>query len=282
MPIKPLKLSLLALLASYTLAHAGLVNAISVTVNNEPITLYEIHKESNLKNISLREALDALVQQRLEDSQIKRLGITTNAFEVQSRMENIAAQNNVSVAEMKAFLKSRGMDMKEYEQELERSIKQEKLYQRIFANAIAPVDTAEVRRYYDANPGEFMQPMRFEVVRYEGPSQQALERVIASPMSVVSGVTTKEEVLGINTLDARTHYYLSQTPQGSFTPIATTPQGGAIMYLVRQKSDYTQVSFERVEAAIENFLEEKRRQEAIENYFEKLKASADIVVLRRP
>ncbi|MBE0496384.1 MAG: hypothetical protein IBX45_08225 [Campylobacterales bacterium] len=278
---KPLKLSLLAFVATCSFSYAGLVNAISVTVNSEPITLYEIHKAAGAKNISLREALDVLVQERLEDSQIKRLGISTNTFEVQSRMEGIAAQNGISVAELTAFIKSRNMDLRTYEQELERAIKQEKLYQRIFANAIVPIDAAEVRRHYDANTQDFMQASTFEATRYEAPSQQVLERVIASPMSLVPGVVMKQETLQANALDGRTQYYLNQTSEGSFTPIAQSGQG-VVMYLVGKKGGFEQIPFERVERAIENHLEEKRRQDAINNYFEKLKASADIVVLRRP
>ncbi|MBN2964488.1 peptidyl-prolyl cis-trans isomerase [Sulfurospirillum sp. T05] len=281
MTLKPLKLSLLAVVATCSLSYAGLVNAISVTVNSEPITLYEIHKAAGAKNISLREALDMLVQERLEDSQIKRLGISANAFEVQSRMEGIAAQNGISVTELTAFIASRNMGLEAYKKELERAIKQEKLYQRIFANAIAPIDGAEVRRYYEANPEEFLQANTFQVIRYEAPNAEALERVIASPMSVVSGVTIKEETLQAGSLDGRTHYYLNQTNEGEFTPIATGNQGVA-MYLVSKKSGFESVPFERARGAIENHLEEKRRQEAINNYFEKLKASADIVVLRRP
>ncbi|MBO8087253.1 MAG: SurA N-terminal domain-containing protein [Marichromatium sp.] len=276
-----LKVTLLSLLATCTISTAGLVNAISVIVNDEPITLYEIHKTSDVKNISLREALDVLIQEKLEASQIKRLNITTNDFEVQSRMETIASQNNISVSELTAFIQSRGMSEAEYKAELKENIKQEKLYQRIFANAITPLDQEEARRYYEANPDQFQQAGRFDVMRYEASDPALLERISASPMSVIPEVTTTRETLMAQDLDPRSNYYLNQTKEGEFTAIITN-EGNAHMYLVEKKSETSPLPFARVQRQIEQHLETKARQKAIDNYFEKLKSRADIVVLRRP
>jgi len=262
-------------------AHGGLVNAISVTVNDEPITLYEIHKLSNVQSISLRDALEQLVQERLEESQIKLLGIGADAFDVQSRIESVAAQNGISVMELRNFIESKGMAWDEYNAQIEKTIKQEKLYSRIFANAIEPFDTAQVRAYYDANPNEFKRANRIMVTRYDGPDQESLKRIQAAPMSVIDGVNTTRETLESKAQDQRLQYYLDQTPVGSFTPIIQGTKG-ARMYLVEEKDDIEVLPFERVQNAIAKHLEDERREEIIRNYFEKLKARANIVVLRRP
>jgi hypothetical protein len=275
------KATLFSLLATCTISMAGLVNAISVIVNDEPITLYEIHKTSDVKSISLREALDVLIQEKLEAAQIKRLNISTNDFEVQSRMETIAGQNNIGISELKAFIQSRGISEAEYKKELVHNIKQEKLYQRIFANAITPLDQEEARRYYEANPDQFQQAGRFDVMRYEASDPSLLERISASPMSVIPEVTTTRETLMAQDLDPRANYYLNQTNVGEFTAIIAD-EGNARMYLVEKKSETSPLPFARVERQIEQHLEAKARQKAIDNYFEKLKSRADIVVLRRP
>lgn len=260
---------------------AGLVNAISVTVNDEPITLYEIHKLSNAQSIPLRDALDQLVQKRLEESQIKRLGIRADAFEVQSRIETIALQNGISIMELRNFITSKGMPWDEYSTQIEKSIKQEKLYNRIFANSIEPFDTAQVRAYYESNPDEFKRANRIVVTHYNGPNEESLKRIQSSPMSIIPQVSTTREVLKPQELDQQEQYYLEQTPEGSFTPIIQSPSG-ARMYLVESKEDLEILPFERVQNAIANHLEEERRNKIVKNYFEKLKARADIVVLRRP
>lgn len=276
--IKHLFFSLIIISVS---AHAGLVNAISVTVNGEPITLYEIHKVSSLQSIPLREALDNLVQERLEISQIKKLGINADAFEVQSRLEAIAAQNNISVSELKSFILGKGMDWESYKLDLEKGIKQGKLYRSIFANAILSIDAKDIRKYYDANPNEFKRATEFKLVRYDSPNEESLKRILISPMSIVDDVTITPQTLQATTLDGRTRYYIDQTPIGEFTPFMQANEG-IRMYLVEDKVKYEFLSFETVEEAIEARLEDEKRQAAIDNYFEKLKARADIVVLRRP
>lgn len=264
-----------------TSSQAGLVNAISVTVNKEPITLYEIHKLSNVESISLHEALENLVEQRLEDSQIKKLGIDVDSFEVQTRLEGIAAQNNISVNELKNFISSKGMDWSSYKSDLEKVLKQEKLYRRIFSNALSSIEEQDIRRYYENNPNEFKRATQLKLVRYESKNENSLNRVLSSPMSIVEGVEITPELIQASTLDGRTRYYIDETSIGAFTPLIKTDEG-AKMYLVEDKAKYETLSFEMVKNAIASKLEEEKRQAAIKNYFEKLKSSADIVVIRRP
>ncbi len=281
MPYRAIKHLFFTIIMLSATANAGLVNAISVIVNGEPITLYEIHKTSSLKSISLREALDSLIQERLEVSQIKKLGVNADAFEVQSRLEAIAAQNNITISELKSFMLGKGMDWKSYESDIENSIKQEKLYRSIFANAILSIDVKDVRKYFDANPDEFKRANEFKLMRYNSANEESLKRILASPMSIVEGVTVTAETVQAATLDGRTRYFIDQTPIGEFTPFIKSDDG-IKMYLVENKSKYESLSFEMVEAAIEAKLEDEKRQAAVDNYFEKLKSRADIVVLRRP
>lgn len=278
---KSFKRLALTFLFSSSLAYAGLVNGVSVVVDNEPITLYEVYKVSQQLNIDKRKALDLLVRQRLEESQIKQLGISANTFEVDARIENLATQNGISPYEFTQLLKSKKVDIKDYKEELEKKIKQEKLFQRIFANKVDPVDSADIKRYYEKNQAEFTQADAFDVTTYKAPNRELLERVIAAPMSVVPGVTLTQESLEQSQLNPKVVYFLNQTKTGEFTPVLTM-QDGAITYLVSAKKNPQVLPLEKVQQAIEGRLADVARQEAITNYFEKLKAKANIVVLRRP
>lgn len=278
---KSFKRLALTFLFSSSLAYAGLVNGVSVVVDNEPITLYEVYKVSQQLNIDKRKALDLLVRQRLEESQIKQLGISANTFEVDARIENLATQNGISPYEFTQLLKSKKVDIKDYKEELEKKIKQEKLFQRIFANKVDPVDSADIKRYYEKNQDEFTQADAFDVTTYKAPNRELLERVIAAPMSVVPGVTLTQESLEQSQLNPKVAYFLNQTKTGEFTPVLTM-QDGAITYLVSAKKNPQVLPLEKVQQAIEGRLADVARQEAITNYFEKLKAKANIVVLRRP
>lgn len=262
-------------------AQAGLVNAISVIVNDEPITLFEIHKTASIESIPLRDALDVLIQERLQESQIKKLGISADPFEVQNRIEAIAAQNGISIMELRSFITNKGMSWDTYKKEIEKSIKEEKLYSRIFANSPEPFDVGKIRAYYEKNIDEFKRANKIVVTRYNGPSEDSLKQIKAAPMSVVPGVSVTHETLSLKDQNQQLQYLLNETPIGSFTPIVKD-DSGVKMYLVESKEEVEVLPFEKVQNFIANRLEEERRSEAVRNYFEKLKARADIVVLRRP
>lgn len=278
---KCLKYLIFSFIVATSYLNAGLVNAISVTVNGEPITLYEVHKEANLRSLSLRDALEELVQERLESSQIKKLGIDADAYEIHSRLEDIAKQNGISVIELKNFILSKNMDWEEYKLDIQKTLKQEKLYHSIFANTLISIEASEAKKFYDNNPNEFKRANNFELTQYDSSSEAGLKRILSSPMSIVSDVQTKQVTLSATELDNKTRYYIDQTPKGEFTPFLQTSDGFR-MYHVQDKKDFETISFESVKDAIEGMLENKKREEAIENYFEKLKARADIVVLRHP
>lgn len=278
---KSFKRLAITLLFGSSLAYAGLVNGVSVVVDNEPITLYEVYKVSQQLKVDKRKALDLLVRQRLEESQIKKLGISANTFEVDAKIESLATQNGITPYEFTQVLKSKKVDIKDYKQELQKKIKQEKLFQRIFANKVDPLDSADVKRYYEQNKAEFTQADAFNVTTYKAPNKALIEKVIASPMSVVPGVTLTQETLEQAKLNPKVAYFLNQTKTGEFTPVLTM-KDGAITYLIGAKKNPKVLPFEKVQRAIEGRLNDVQRQEAITNYFEKLKAKANIQVLRRP
>ena len=94
------------LIFTTNLSYAGLVNAISVIINNEPITLYEIYKYANKLHVSTKESLDVLIRQKLEDAQIKKLNISASDFEVESYIKKLATKNGISEFKFFEMLKS--------------------------------------------------------------------------------------------------------------------------------------------------------------------------------
>ncbi len=146
-----------------TFANAGLINAISLTINNEPITLYEIHKIRTIYKVSVDEAIDLLIQQRLEESEIKRLGIVVDDFDVKEEIKKIASSNSLSVFDFLDMLKSRGIDKDDYEKELKEKLKKQMLYRKIVSQRAQRPSDEEMLRYYKNNKDEFSSPELFEV-----------------------------------------------------------------------------------------------------------------------
>lgn len=278
---KFLKFCCASMLVCASYANAQLVNGISVLVNNEPITLYEIHKLSQQQNIDLKEALNILIQKRLEDSQIKKLSISANSFEVSQEVEKIAEKSGMSKRELLNILASKGINEKEYLEDVEKALKNRKLYRRIFKGKSPMPNESEVRAYYENHRANFVKSESFDTTKYTAASPQSLQKKVEFPLGVVDGVTSKQEIISANVLNKKTDYYLNQTPVGKFTP--PLREGRTyVMYYINSKSGSTPIGFDEAKRAIATTLAKQNEKMAVDDYFQKLKADADIEIVRKP
>ncbi|MCH5336982.1 MAG: hypothetical protein J1D99_06180, partial [Campylobacter sp.] len=65
-----------------SLANAALTNSIVLIVEKEPITAYDISQTMKVLNISREQALNLLINEKIEASQMKQLEIVVNDLEV--------------------------------------------------------------------------------------------------------------------------------------------------------------------------------------------------------
>ena len=68
-------------------ANAEVVNGVIAVVDNEPITGYELAKVQKLTGASPQAAMEILIGQKLQQSEIKRRGIAVNDAEIGARFK---------------------------------------------------------------------------------------------------------------------------------------------------------------------------------------------------
>lgn len=260
---------------------AGVVDGVSVIINKEPITLFDVYKYSGRFNISKKEALDILVRQKLEESEIKKLNISVDSFEVDQYIENIAISNNVSQFDFLNMIKSKNIDVAEYKEDVKSKIKRDKLYKKIVSNKMQQMGDSELLAYYNDNLGEFSQASSFDVTVYTSNNQQNLTSIQENPMSVVSNVELKDTSLEATKIDPKLAMMLNSTQQGKFSTVVKSDPN-YVMFFVKNKNNVKSVSFAEAKNYIYSKLAESKEQKAIEEYFEKLKSSASINVVRAP
>ena len=270
--------STLALFSSS--ASAAVVDGISIIINKEPITLYDIHKYSSRFNLSKKEALDVLVRQKLEESEIKKLGINTDNFEVEQYIENLATSNGMSQFQFLNMVRSKNVNVDEYKEDLKNKLKRDKLYKKILSSKTL-VSDGELQAYYDANLNEFSQASAFDVTVYTSAEQKALENISQNPMSAATGVTLNEARFETTKIDPKLAVILNKTAQGSFSSVVKSEQS-FVMFFVKKKHNVQNVAFSDAKNYIYGKLSEGKEQKGIEEYFEKLKSSANIQVVRAP
>ncbi len=264
-----------------TLGFSGIVTGVSVIINGEPITLYEVYKYSQKFKISKKESLNILVRQKLEESQIKKLGITADIFEVDKYIENLANRNSLSQYEFLNMLKEKEIKIDKYKKEIKEQIKRDKLYQSIYRDKIKVLKDSDLKKFYKNNPKEFKSANTFSVTVYKSRNAKSLQAIKNNPMLQPSDVKIENKILSAKNLDEKLKGLLNSTEQGKFTQILNL-QNGLTMFYLKEKKDLKQIPYKDVKNNIYRVLSKQQEDKAIKDYFEKLKSSAAIKVVRSP
>jgi len=261
---------------------AGLVNAVSIIVNNTPITLYQIDETANKMNISKKEAVDFLIDEKIQESEIKNLGIFVDDFEVDERIEAIARSNNLTKDEFKDILESKLISYKEYKEDLKKKIVQEKLARKIFSEESVSVDTEDALLYYKNNLKEFTVPKKIKISKYASKNRRALEAFLVNPLMVNPSIAVESETIETDTLNPKLISLVAETDEGSFTPILPIGSDVFVTILIEKKLESVQKDFDDVKNQIAEKLRQENESKSIQRYFKKQRSKAKIVEVRTP
>ena len=273
------KVFLLTFLLGLTFLNAKLVNGIAVIIENEPITIHEVYKAAQEFHTDEKTALNLLIKDRLEEAQIKNLKIEAGSYEVSQKLDKIAEENGVSKDGLRSLILSRGGDFMQFRDDVAKSIKQEKLYQNIFTEAKIKITPDMARAYFEQNQNQFFQFSQAKAIHYIAPKRELLEAIQSSPMSQNPDIKTQEIDVSSSQLPAQLRTIFGQTKDGSFTQIFQTPNGFETFFVIK-KSGETTANFEDVQNEVMNALYRLEQDRVISEYFNKLRAKANIKVLR--
>lgn len=161
-------LAALALLISFS-AQAQVIDRILAIVNNKIVTQSDLEKfQKRLKSKGLIDeallnfydpkkvsadssaALNYLVEERLIDSEVTRLGIVSPIEKVEAEIRNILSRTNTSREALRASLKTRGISYAEYQDFIKSSLERQTLLQREISSKIKISDD-DIASYYIQN-----------------------------------------------------------------------------------------------------------------------------------
>jgi peptidyl-prolyl cis-trans isomerase SurA len=276
-----MKKTFLFSIVAATILNAGTLDGIAAKVNDKVITMFEIVKLSEERKISRQQAVELLIEKKLEESELAKQDIAVDGFEVDKRVEQIAASNKLTLPQFKDALAKRGIDFAAYKEEIKNKMARDRLFQKITYKKLAPVDEKDLRLYFENNKKDFSMPATIDVVQYSSKDQTALQAMLRSPLSASNGVSKQEMKIDTKSIDAGLVYVLKNTKDGSFTNIMQV-QDQYITFYVKDKKGFETPEFESVKNEVAEKVAAGKEEDAIREYFEKLKASAKIKVLRLP
>ena len=274
------KAFLISIATALTLS-AQIVDGVAMTVNGRVVTMFEIVKLSESAKISRQDAIEKIIEKKLEEYEFEKQNVKIDDFEIERRMEMIASSNNMSLGQFKEAIEKNFLGVSAYKKELKEKIAKEKLYQKITYQKYAAVDEKDLRLYYDNNKNSFSVPAKIEVLQYSSANKAALEKMVSSPLSEHQGVAKEEVTIETKALDPGLIYVFKNTKEGSFTPIIPIKDTFAVFY-VKDKKDFAVADFESVKSEVNERYTKQKEMDAVRDYFEKLKASAKVKVFRLP
>lgn len=259
------------------------IGGVAVLVKNSPITLYEVQQEMKLSGTNATQSTDTLIRKKLEQLEASEKKIIVSSAEIDEELSRMAAQNNLSQEQfLNAMQTVRGLSEKDLRARVEESIKGQKLYSAIAFSKMAQPTAEEESEYYQLHLDEFSRPESFDVTTYVSPSQEALAAKIADPMRHIEIIQSKEESLPYAKINPQLAQILNKTAIGSFSPILPNGKNAFMSFYIREKNNVITENLESVRPQISNAIIGEKRNQVLNDYFTRLRLSADIKVMRLP
>ncbi len=272
-------LTVLALMM--TLSSARMIGGIAMTVDNEPITLSEIRTFQQQNKLSKEDAVNALVQKKLEEQAVREAGIFVNPLEIDKEVEFFAKKNGIDVAGLKAELTKQGTSFEKFKPDIAAKLKRDKLYKKVIGTRLKKADDASLRAYYDTHKKEFKLPGNMQVIEYTSTDGRALQMIQMNPMMNQANVKMQEKTIEAAKTNPKLFALLLQTPETTFTQIINTGKA-LVMFFVKEKGRDRVLGFDKVKQNIFARVMKEKEQALLIEYFEKKKSEATIKVIRKP
>ena len=146
-------------------AGAEVVNRIVASVDGDPITLYELNKfisdksaqVPNMRGIGNKEALQALITEKLVQKEIIARGIRIRDEDIDHYIDRIKQQNHIDDDQLREALKQQGLDYAQYRQQIREEIEKVQLLNKEI-RAKVTISPEDVSRYYEAHKKDYERP----------------------------------------------------------------------------------------------------------------------------
>jgi peptidyl-prolyl cis-trans isomerase SurA len=273
---------LLFLLLSLAL-HAKLIDGVAIIVKNEPITMLDITNTMQQNGIDRAKAIKLLMREKLEQIEIKQRDITVTNQEVIEEIKRIAALNHITVEQFYSSLQNQeGLTLKEIQEKMKKRIESQKLFQAIAFSHMYQPSQQEIEDYFELHKKEFEHPQTYSVSIYGSKDGALLQRKVNNPMFYSAQISSEDKVLQYDQIPPRLAKLLDATKVNRFSKIVPNGSGGYMTFYIKSVGDITHVTLKSVEPQIKNQLMAAKRQQVLSEYFNRLKANADIRTIRLP
>ena len=263
--------------------NAKVYDGVAVVVKDKAITLLDIKKEMQLSKIDAKRAADILIRKKLEEIEIQKRGIHVSSSEVYDDIKKIASRNHMSISEFyEAVRSSAGLSSMEYKEKVKQRLLSQKLYNAISYASMDEPSEDEVQEYYELHKEDYKHPASFTVIIYQAKDRSRLEEKVNNPMFYAPDVSQNEQTLPYNRISPELAQLLEHTKVDSFTAVVPDGKGGFMSFYLKEKASAAEGGLEALHDQIVNTIMGEQRERMLSDYFNRLRANADINIIRMP
>lgn len=270
------KLAIFALFS--VILNANIIDGIAIKVDGNIITKYEITQLQKSQNLPKDKAIDALINEKLKENEIKRLGIKVDDERIDNEINSIAMANKITRAELESALQKQKINLDTYKAELREHIINRELMQRILQTNSALASESDLQAFYEKNKNDFKIPTKVKVTSYVSNSDVELQRFLQNPLLLNPSIQSKDEEIDIRTLPAQVMGIFLDTPIKNFTPVLNSGST-LIVFFIKEKGGWEVLPFESAKSMVMQKYSQTRESEILNEYFTKVKANANIEMI---
>jgi len=267
----------LLFIASLLHLQAGTINAIAVIVNDYPITLVDIDTKMEELKVVQEKAISVLIDEALYIQSLEKYRVTVDTFDVDNYIDKIAKNNKMSSFEFKNAIKQQE-DYEKFVEKIKLELRHQKLITAIASNKLIIANEEDLNIYYNNNISQFKIAKKIDAIHYSAKDKNFLEALKKNPMMPNSSIEIKNTTFNIE-VSPQMKYIISQTKEKTFSSIFPEDKTYNMIY-VSTKHEIEDIPFETVKDTIFNTIMTNRESEYLKTYFENLKVSADIKILK--
>lgn len=257
----------------------SIVDGIAFKVNNYPVTLYELQALQKKENISAQEAKKQLIMKVIKMQEAQRLQIVADETMIDEQIQAAATMKGISRDEFVANMVGNGYSYEELRAFYKEYIQNELLTQRILSTNLKIVDEKELKNFYQSHQKDFTLPKEVIVIQYASNNEKLLAQAMNNPLMQIRGVDKREEKISLGNINPQIAQLFADTPKGKFTQILNN--GGAVLaFYIKDKIGSTLMPYEQIKPMIMQKIVYARKDKILQEYFERLLASALITNVR--
>lgn len=258
--------------------NANIIDGIAIKVDGNIITKYEITQLQKSQNLPKDKAIDALINDKLKENEIKRLGIKVDDERIDNEINSIAMANKITRTELESALQKQKINLDTYKAELKEHIINRELMQRILQTNSALASESDLQAFYEKNKNDFKIPTKVKVTSYVSNSDVELQRFLQNPLLLNPSIQSKDEEIDIRTLPAQVMGIFLDTPIKNFTPVLNSGST-LIVFFIKEKDGWEVLPFESAKSMVMQKYSQTRESEILNEYFTKVKANANIEMI---